>query len=92
MHEVSNRLRAKFFEEERNVSISDGTLAAAVRQSLLDDGILDEVYEQGVLNYDYMGLQDRVLDKFYGRKPSERPKMDEYDEYDAYDDYDEYDE
>ena len=88
LHEVSNRLRAKFFEKERNVSAEDNALAAAVKQSLLDDGILDEVYEQGVLNYDYMNLQDRVLDKFYGRKPSERPQMDEYD--DEFDD--EYDE
>lgn len=68
LSDVSDRLRSRFFEKERKIGGSDAHLSNAVRKNLLDDGILDEVYEQGVLNDDYMDLNNRVLDQFYGRE------------------------
>ena len=90
LHAVSDKLRTHFFAEERKDG-GDSPLGAAMYQQILDDGILDEIYEQGVLNVDFMGLTDRVLDKLHGRTPKKKTQVD--DEYDEYDDYDEdYDE
>ena len=87
LHAVSDKLRTHFFAEERKDG-GDSPLGAAMYQQILDDGILDEIYEQGVLNVDFMGLTDRVLDKLHGRTPKKRSQVDEeYDDYDE--DYDE---
>lgn len=80
---VSDKLRSRFFEKEQGVNDANDYLGGAVRKSIIDDAILDEVYEQGVLNYDYMDLENRVLDKFYGRQPKagKGSAADDFDDY-----------
>jgi hypothetical protein len=62
--DISDRIRGRFFEKERSHAGED-PVYGALYKNLLDDSILDDVYRQ-TLDDDYMGLNDRILDKFYG--------------------------
>ena len=64
--EVSDRVRKRFFENER-MRKNDNMLFGTMSEYIIDDPILERVFGQGVYDEDYLDIYGRVFEKLEGR-------------------------